>query len=43
MKKRLLDLSVPELSEEMANIGEKPFRAKQIYSWLIKTRVFRNE
>ena len=40
MKKRLLDLSVPELSEEMANIGEKPFRAKQIYSWLIKNKSF---
>ena len=27
-------LSLPELKEEMIKLGEKPFRAKQIYEWI---------
>ena len=27
-------MNLEELKELMVNIGEKPFRAKQIYSWL---------
>jgi 23S rRNA (adenine2503-C2)-methyltransferase len=29
----LYDLSLPELTEYMTKIGERPFRAKQIYRW----------
>lgn len=34
MKKSLLNFSLEELKEEMINLGEKPFRAKQLYGWL---------
>ena len=30
MKKMLLDLTLEELKGEVINIGEKPFRAKQL-------------
>ncbi len=33
-KKNLIGLSREELAAEMATIGEKPFRAKQIWHWL---------
>lgn len=33
-KKDIASFSYDELIEEMKQIGEKPFRAKQIYSWL---------
>ena len=33
-KKDIASFTLDELKEEMALIGEKPFRAKQIYSWL---------
>jgi len=34
MKKDIRKLSPSELSESMAEMGEKPFRARQIYEWL---------
>ena len=34
MKKELIGLSKQELSEEIALLGEKPFRAKQLWQWL---------
>ena len=33
-KKDIASFSLDELKMEMAEIGEKPFRAGQIYSWL---------
>ena len=33
-KKELIGLSKEELAQEIANIGEKPFRAKQVWQWL---------
>lgn len=33
-KKDIVSYSYEELKEEMLNLGEKPFRSKQIYSWL---------
>ena len=38
-KKEILGLNMEELKAEVANMGEKPFRAKQIYSWLHSKRV----
>ncbi|MBQ9941565.1 MAG: 23S rRNA (adenine(2503)-C(2))-methyltransferase RlmN [Christensenellaceae bacterium] len=40
MKKRLLDLSLSELKEELIALGEKPFRAGQIYNWLTAGKTF---
>ena len=34
MKKDILSYTYEELQEEMKKIGEKAFRAKQIYEWL---------
>ncbi len=36
MKKDIKSLTLDELKAEMENIGEKSFKAKQIYSWLHK-------
>ena len=33
-KKELIGLSKEELAEELAKIGEKPFRTKQLWQWL---------
>lgn len=32
--KDLKSLTLSQLKEEMVNIGEKPFRAKQLYEWM---------
>ena len=32
--KNLIGLSKEELAEEMAALGEKPFRAKQLWQWI---------
>ena len=32
----LRDLTIEELKEFLAGLGEKPFRAKQIFSWIYK-------
>ncbi len=39
MKKKIKDFTLNELKEEMENIGEKPFRATQIWEWLYKENV----
>ena len=37
-KKDIASYTLDELTEEMKSIGEKPFRAKQIYEWIhVKT------
>lgn len=40
MKKVLLGLSEEEIKNKIISLGEKPFRAKQIYSWLNKGKRF---
>ena len=37
--KKIKDFTADELKEEMANLGEKPFRASQIWEWLYKENV----
>ena len=37
--KNIKDYTIEELKQEMIQIGEKPFRAEQIYSWLYKEKV----
>jgi len=34
MKKELRDLTLPEIEKEMAAIGQKPMRARQVFTWL---------
>ena len=34
MKKDIKSLNLDQLTEEMLGLGEKKFRAKQIYSWI---------
>jgi 23S rRNA (adenine2503-C2)-methyltransferase len=38
-KKDLLGLSLATVEAEMATLGEKPFRARQIYEWVYKRKV----
>ncbi|MGX8680218.1 MAG: 23S rRNA (adenine(2503)-C(2))-methyltransferase RlmN [bacterium] len=40
MKKRIFDYTLNELSEEMLALGEKKFRAKQIYEWLYEKHIY---
>ena len=37
--KKIKDYTVEELKEEMLNLGEKPFRATQIWEWIYKENV----
>ena len=37
--KNIKDYNMDELKEELKNIGEKPFRAEQIFKWLYETSV----
>lgn len=39
MKRKIKDFTLEELKEEMSRIGEKPFRATQIWEWLYKENV----
>ncbi len=39
MKKDIKDFDLEELKQELINIGEKPFRAEQIFKWLYQDRV----
>ncbi len=34
MKKNIKDLNLDELKQELINLGEKPFRAEQIFKWI---------
>ena len=38
-RKDIKSLTLPELKEEMETMGEKPFRAKQLYEWMHKKLV----
>ena len=40
MKKDIKSMTVDELKSELADMGEKPFKAGQIYSWLHKHCVY---
>lgn len=33
-KKDIRSMTLPQLTEEMVSLGEKPFRAKQMYQWM---------
>ena len=37
--KNIKDYDLKELKEELINIGEKPFRAEQIFQWLYQEKV----
>lgn len=37
--KSLYDYTLQELQEEMVSLGQKPYRATQIYSWLYQKRI----
>ena len=37
--KNIKDYTLDELKEELKEIGEKPFRAEQIYKWIYEARV----
>lgn len=37
--KNIKDYTLEELKEELKSLGEKPFRAEQIYKWLYKEKV----
>ena len=39
MKKNIKNYNLDELKEELKSIGEKPFRAEQIFSWIYKENV----
>ena len=39
-KRSLLEFSPEELKQELIAMGEKPFRAAQVYSWLTQCRPF---
>ena len=37
--KNIKDYNLPELKNEMQDIGEKPFRAEQIFKWVYEEKV----
>ena len=39
MKNNIKNYTLDELKEQLKNIGEKPFRAEQIFKWLYEQRV----
>ncbi len=39
MKKNIKNYNLDELKEELKKIGEKPFRAEQIFKWLYKDKI----
>ena len=39
MKKNIKNYNIDELKEELKKIGEKPFRAEQIFKWLYKDKI----
>ena len=39
MKKNIKDYNLDELKEIMQNIGEKPYRAEQIFKWVFNSKV----
>lgn len=39
MKQNIKNFTLDELKEEFKNMGEKPFRAEQVFKWLFSDRV----
>ena len=39
MKKNIKSFDLEDLKEELKSIGEKPFRAEQIFKWLFIEKV----
>ena len=39
MKKNIKDYTLEDLKEELKEIGEKPFRAEQIYKWIYEEEI----
>ena len=39
MKTNIKNFTLDELKEELKNMGEKPFRAEQVFKWLFSDRV----
>ena len=39
MKKNIKNYTLEDLKEELKNIGEKPFRAEQIFKWIYEEKV----
>ena len=37
--KNIKDYNLPELKKELENMGEKPFRAEQIFKWIFQEKV----
>ena len=37
--KNIKDYTINELKEELKNLGEKPYRAEQIFKWLYQVNV----
>lgn len=40
MKKNLLGYSLPQLTEEFVSLGQSKFRAKQVFSWIYRKKVY---
>lgn len=40
MKKNLFGYTLPALEEEMVSLGERPFRARQLYEWIYLKKVY---
>ena len=39
MKKNIKDFNLDDLKEVMKNLGEKPYRAEQVFSWIFKENI----
>ena len=39
MSKNIKDFNLEELKKEFENLGEKPYRASQVYEWIYQKRV----
>ena len=39
MSRNIKDFYIDELKEEFKKLGEKPFRAEQVYEWIYKKKV----
>jgi len=39
LKKNIRNFNIEDLKQEMGNLGEKPFRAEQIFKWLFQEKV----
>ena len=39
LNKNIKDFNLDELKKEFENIGEKPYRASQVYEWIYKKKI----